>query len=287
MAEFQYSLPVVDSGGPEKHQGIYREQFLGVWEGGETAYLVLLGYLVQCWAKLHHQSGTRQGDTRSGVRGEGFIDTTTSSQFKNWQCSHALVEITHVPDSIDMVFGTNPNVYVGRCAFFQSALADNAKDWTLQGPKIGLGFFGGASFQSPQAARPQSFQDLRGDLAARARSQGLILQGQIQENNILAPNTYQAATGVQFWGSIPLGKSPQVQTQRGVGGRWYYPLEWINFRHNIFVVPNPNASGFWWHLKPGVVANITLFGLQQEPGVSYGGGESGHASFNPLDGGPT
>lgn len=286
MAEFvNYSIPVVDAGGVEQAQGVYREQFLGVWDGGGTAYLVLLGYLVQCWAKLHHQSGVRQLATIPGARGESLIDTTTDPRFKNWQVSHALVEILRVPNSVDMVFGKDPLVYVGRCAFFQSALQTNALDWTLQGPKIGIGFYGGASFQSPQAATPQSFQETRADLATRARAQGLVLQAQIQENNILAPNDYRAPVGSFFWGASFQGKSAKVSTKAGIAGRYFYPLQWINFMHSMFVVPNPNASGFWWQLKEGVVANITLYGLQQEPGVSMGGGESSSGAFNPLAGG--
>lgn len=285
MTDFiSYQMPVVHAGGPEKHQGVYREKTVGVPSGTADSYTVMMAYLVQCWAKLHHQSGVYQAARQLSQTGEGFVDSATDGRFENWQISHVLFDILEMPSGYDMVFGADPLIYVGRCSFIQSANLGDSLDWTLGGPSIGFGFQAGFTINEPDNAAPGSWDEYREAVAQEQDRKGLLLQARITRENILSPRDFRApARSFSVWGSVqPAAKAaPEAKAH----GRYHYPLEWINFGRSIFAAPNPNCTGIWWLLKPGVRANITILGLQQEPSITAGGGEVSTSNYNPLKGG--
>jgi hypothetical protein len=73
----------------------------------------------------------------------------------------------------------------------------------------------------------------------------------------------------------------------GTGPVRFGRTEWINHPNSIFFPPAPGASGFWYRLKPGFVANLTIYGQQNGFGCRWFTTLNGplHYRFNPLAGG--
>jgi len=264
------TYPVITTDGPENHQGVYRQNTIGLWPGGAGAFKILLDYVVQTWAKVYHQSyphaEVAQLHNQQGER----LWIATDEGFENWRISKIAFEIVSVPAGLDVVFGTAPLIYAGKCAFGQCLLDVDALDFTFDGGvQLGAGFTGGASINAP-AQVTIGFQAYQLNTMLGPRFTDTPQPAGTQFQFVEQPSpTYATAT-------FSFGRKQQfkiaAKTQRAQPGvNWRYPLRYINYDKSIFDADNPNCSSVWWHLKPGVVANVTVYGMQIEPHVSVSG----------------
>jgi hypothetical protein len=68
------------------------------------------------------------------------------------------------------------------------------------------------------------------------------------------------------------------------GQKKYYPPQFINHTVSTFTPPCRDAQGFYYRLKPGVVANITVLGQANMRGSMSKFGPQ-YFRFNPMAGG--
>ena len=277
------TVPVVVKDGPEKAQGVYRlvDADFGTWS--PMAAALVLGYLASIWAQVKHPSFPEEGITRENQTGEGFWDC--AEHFKNFQISYVVVDVKEVPAGADMIFGTDPLVFVGRGAFFVGSAAKHGLDYILE-PVLPLKatIQVAAGFNSAPPGEPF--------LPPQVDNVIGINRGALSGTDVLLPVT-QTSGGISavFTGTLAFGgeaKQPPAATKLSgnisVNQKVFFPLKQINFMHSLFVPDDPTATGFWWQLKPGVVADITIGGTLVEPYVEIGGSEGGSARFNPMKG---
>jgi hypothetical protein len=278
-------LPVVSKEGPEIAQGVFRSVSVDPYNSDPMSYIVPLGYLVSIWQKVCFPSYPEEVDNRKNQQGEGMYDC--SQLMKNFLISQATIELVQVPSGTDMRFGKTPNVYAGQCAFFTSTDAQHQGEWGLVEPlqttqTLELsGTFGTAPFAAP-VPPPQEYAFLPGDFSGvvKVPYTGLVGRTEVQP---VPPSSASVTLVTQFGGQQPKAR---VSLEGGIINtqRSFMPLQYINWQQATFFPQNPIANGFWWHLKPGVIANIRIYGTLTEPGVSAVGGEFPAAAFNPMRG---
>lgn len=278
-------LPVVSKEKAEIAQGVFRNVSVDPYNSDPMSYIVPLGYLVSIWSKVCFPSYPEEVDNRLNQQGEGMYDC--SQLLKNFLISQATVEIVSIPSGVDMRFGKTPNVYAGQCAFFTSTDSQHQADWGLVTPlkttktlTVG-GTFGMAPFVAPSPP-PTEYGFLSGGFSGVVKVPYTGLAGRTEVQPV-PPANFQFSFGMQFGGTQPKALVPLtggiMNTQRS-----FMPLQYINWEQSTFFPQNTIANGFWWHLKPGVIANIRIYGTLVDPGVEAVGGEFGPASFNPMKG---
>lgn len=278
-------LPVVSKNGPEKGQGVFRNVTVDPFGWDPMAYIVPLGYLASIWQKVCFPSYPNEVGNRKAVSGEGFYDFTDVD--KNFLCSAAMIELVEVPAGVDMRFGQTPNVYAGQCAFFTSSDAKHESDWGLITPlrtTATLQVNVGIASKPPgvPVPPPQEYAFLPGGFSGvvKVPYTGLVGNAEVNEQPqanftstfVFAVKAKQPKAAIELAGGVE-------NTRRA-----FFPLQYINWQTSMFFPNNTIANGFWWHLKPGVVANIRIFGTLVEPGIEASGGEFGTAKFNPMKG---
>jgi len=278
-------LPVVAKHQPERAQGVFRLQSFPGTFTDPLQYIIPLGYLVSIWQKLQHNSYPADVKPLPGKSGEGFFDATEDAKWGNWSVTSVNVDIVSRPEGDDMVYGENPLIQVGRGAFFTSTGAHWGQEWSpiapLRTTAVQEVFVGlnvpppGNGLVPPQVSNPGFregfFGETRGINATNFRP-------------VQSEPTF--IVGVSTLGYEVQKPKPTNFITGGVETTAFnfFPLVNFNFNRNTFDAPSPRANGFWWKLKPGVVADITIYGTLIEPGVEAGPTESGTVKFNPMKG---
>lgn len=278
-------LPVVSNKGPEKAQGVYRIVDIDTGYMDNKAYGVLAGYLASIWSKLHHPSFPEAENVKilQNQTGEDLFDC--SQRMPNFTISRVEISISDYPAGDDLVFGKTDQIYAGVGAFFMSDASNYALDWFPVEPlRTTMPMLQGNFLIQAPLGEPQVPPQLDKTIG--------INRGALSGTDVLLPVPYVQPT-LQFFGTISLGgdthpKTPQPATKLASSVsnvvRSMYPIQWINFKKSVLVPQNVKANGFWWRLKPGVVADIAIYGFEKAPGVEMGSLEFGHFEFNPNAG---
>lgn len=268
-----YKYPVFCAENPLPTGLELEQQTLGVVDGGLGALLVQLGYLANIWEKTC--SPRRSGITvqRIMVTGHGQVDflEPRSQAERGKRCSGAEIEIIRRPASTDVEFDPPEVIYVGKCGFFRGnepLSGDNPREKLNFGGSVSIGL----------GARP-------GRNVAPAPA--LPAWGD-QKSTGMTPLAWGYDVPPVVAGGVTFGGSVTVRLQGGTSAtkseNFNFPVRYINFTRSIFNADRADATGFWWKLKPGVVANIYVYGAEFMNSVSFNsGGESGLAGeFNPM-----
>jgi hypothetical protein len=250
-----------------------------------AAYGVLAGYLASIWSKLHHPSFPEIENIKilDNVEGEGIFDC--AERMPNYTISRVEINITAYPNGADMVFGLTDQIYAGVGAFFMSSASNYALDWfpieplRATMPMKEFSFLIEAPIGTP---RPQpAIDNVIG-----------INRGALSGTDVLLP-VPQVQPALTFFGTVSFGGDTKPRTPKApvvlkstVSNtvRSMYPIQWINFKRSVLVPQNVKANGFWWKLKPGVVASIAIYGFEKAPGIEMGNSEFGFFEFNPNAG---
>jgi hypothetical protein len=283
---FDILLPVVSKEGPELAQGVFRNVTVnpGTWDA--AAYCVLAGYLASIWAEVKHPSYPLETIPRYGVTGEQFFDAAV--ELENFQVSSVEVDVRSYPQGDDLVFGENPLIYAGRCAFFVSSAAKADHEWLITPQHVSVGFQAAVGFSVGPPNGSQPF--VPPTFGAKNFQEGTTL---LQGIHPIANTTGFTFDGFIDSGFLSIngdaGKQPTSKTLALEGGisntlRAMYPIQWVNHNRSVFVPPSPVAHGFWLQLKEGVIADVFVHGTRVEPGVEAGSSESGGFTFNPMKG---
>lgn len=283
-------LPVVGKRGPEKAEARFRIFTIDLLAKPLQIWIIALGYLAAIFAKVCHPSHPafeNIAERRSQI-GVGHFDCT--AEMPRYQISHVEFHVTSYPDGADLVFGDPPLIYAGKCAFFFSTDANQAFDWGIITPVRTVQSTLSISINTPPppAIPPQEYGFLAGGFS------GLV---KVPYTGALAHEVNNAPAPISFTGTatFKLGGQgrPKPAIQRLVGTvmnniRHFLPLHWINYERSVFYADHPNATGIWWHLKEGVVADVRIYGTETDPGAEGTDvGEAGSYSyeFNPMQGG--
>jgi len=275
-------VPGVTTDGAEQAQGVFRVFEIDTGEMDFAAYGILAGYLASIWAKLHHPSfpDIKNIKILENQEGEFFYDF--SQHNPNWTISRVEINVRSYPKGADLIFGTTEQLQAGVGAFFMSSESNYQLDWfpieplrtTMPMKQIGFIIEAPIGFPRPSPVLDnQFFGETRG----------------INATNFRVPVPAVQPT-LEFYGTVSFGGDTQPKTPKAPitlkstvsnAVRAMYPIQWINFTHSVLVPQNVKANGFWWKLKPGVVADIALYGFEKQPGVELGSSEFGHFVFNP------
>jgi hypothetical protein len=288
-------MPVVHRGRRGEPQGIYIHEDLLPWNDLRS-YLVLLGYLVQIWAKLCHPGEpdpTNIVRNFRNVSGSNFFDIKAQSKF--FQLSRVEVHCVNRPNSANVRFGTPDMVKLGVCAFGRGADAELEEDWALsereftQGGGAWLAFAAGAT----TLPTPQTYGD-NGQASMPLTNGGAgLTTGTIGFYHNIEPRPENppgaivvAAAGA--FGGAAVQRKPRV-LEAGISNVPYhfYPVEAISFELAVFRPVDADCDLFYINLDTGVVVDVILYGAEIRPEVQIAdAGEAGQGGiFNPMDGG--
>lgn len=282
MTNIFLNYPVVDPEGPEHHEAVYRENNVQTWEGGGTAYLILLGYLVQIWSRVMHRAWAGRRAIKQNVTNEfrfSAPEDVSQGDYKEWRVSNVMIEITSFPSGGDINFGAPNQIYAGTFAWFRNSIDQDGLDWQLQqGGGFGFQTTGliGINLQDPYPALPPAQQYFVESPFGQVFTPFTIEQP--------APQIFvTGSAGFSIGGKRSNSKAIKATVSNFKD--WIYPIQWVNWESCWFEAPDPNVNGFILKLKPGVVANLNIGLTTRDPEVFYGGGEGGSARFNPMKGG--
>lgn len=299
MTDFiSLTYPVVDPDGSELHEGVYRQNEVGVWSGGATAYITLLGYIVQIWSALFHRGWAGKRIPVQRITGDYTFDASEDApqgDGKEWRVSSVAISIDSYPPSGNVIFGSPKQIMAGYFSWFRSTLQQDGLDWQIIPDSGGSGFQTSGYFGvnldqpfGPLAEAKQPFNTSRfSNLSSTGEQPGT---GGVAPPGVWDLQLHQQPAlyivGVQSWGSEPqVKKSKRIEVGISNTVQWHYPLQWLNWERMWMEAPDPNVNGFTLKLKPGVVASVNIGLTVRDPHVSYGGGESSGAAFNPMKGG--
>lgn len=268
-AAFKTPIYCADSDLPSGFQ--YQTQALGTVDGGLGALLWQLGYLSNIWEKVCATRRSLEVLERPGVHGSGSVDFLKARDAKGKRCSGAEIEILRYPSSTDCEFDGPGIIYVGKCGFFRGG-----EELDGETPRLGLRVSGGIGL----GARPSPGLSVPPVPAVQNWGD--------QKSTGMVPTAwgYGLAPVVAFGGTIGLTVGHRIQggTNVTITDNYNFPLKYINFKRSSFQADRPDCTGFWWQLKPGVVANIYVYGNELYHPVSFLGGGEGitQGAFNPL-----
>lgn len=271
VASASYSVPIycLESSGESGFK--YETQGLGTVDGGLGALLFQLGYLSNIWEKVCATRRSSIARERPGVTGSGSLDFLKEDIKFGRRCSGAEIEILKYPSSTDCEFDGPGIIYVGKCGFFRGG-----KELDGENPRTGISVSGEISLGL--GARPGANPGL---LPARPNWGD-------QKSTGMTPLAwgYDQPPVSAIGGRIGVSVQRVIKagTSINITDNYNFPLRYINFKHSAFQADRADCTGFWWQLKPGVQANIVVYGNELYHPVSFsGGGEGGgQGNFNPL-----
>jgi len=240
----RYTLPVFKQSPEVAGEVELIQKTLVPWEAfsngglGGVAMQAMFGYLSAIFLKT------------CGPQGESAnVDLTITGQgqyiFGATKCTGVLIDITTIPNTIDMKFGTYPMPYAGLCGFMRG--------------------------NSPKH---------RGFVRAITRNQDPVPAPRPAEG---AP--YFVVT--RKWATFIVAG---IKNSPDVSAKYRYPVQYLNHVSSAFVPPSTAATGFYWSLKPGVVAKLILLGESRPEPVMLAntfGFDPMNGGFYGLDPGPT
>lgn len=267
-SNFEFPVYCADNGLPSQFQ--YVEQALTTVDGGLGAYLVQLGYLASIWEQVCSPVRSEIQVPFAFTQDYGEMDFLKDGDGK--RCSAAQIDVISVPNSANMEFDPPEIIQVGKCGFFrgnQILSGDSTQPALTISGGIGWG------------ARPAPGRNVPATAGGFPQFSQEVLPGIYY--NYSNPPVVAAEPGGSVGGSVTVrlnGGTSSIQADN-----FNYPLKYINYRRSLFLADRPDATGFWWKLKPGVIANITVFGVEVKHAVGFNdhSGEGGQqAHFNPM-----
>lgn len=248
-------------------------QSLGTVDGGLGALLYQLGYLSNIWEQTCAPSRAIEHIDEPFAKGAGQVDFLLGSDTK--RCSAAEIQILRYPAGTNLEFDKPQVLQLGKCGFFrgsQPLQGDNPRQIISVSGGGGMGARPDPGLNVPPAPARPAWGD--------QRSTGMTpLTWGYDVPPIAAIGAIAAGVGAFVGGRLQGGTSAILTDN------YKYPLKYINFERSLWLADRPDATGFWWKLKPGVVANIFCYGAELKHNVSFNqhSGEGGQqGEFNPM-----
>lgn len=248
----------------------FSQQSLGTVDGGLGALLWQLGYLSNIWEQTCAPARSGESVKREFQRGANQVDMLLTGDTK--RCSAAEIQILSYPSGTNLEFDNPQVLQLGKCGFFRGSQP-------LQGdsPRQPINISGGIGL----GARPAPGLNIPPRPALPAWGD--------QKSTGMTPLAYGYDTPpvVQIGGSISISIGGRLNggTSAIQADNYFYPLKYINFKKSLWLADRPDATGFWWKLKPGVTANIFVYGAELKHNVSFNGGSGEDplaGEFNPM-----
>ena len=269
---FQTPLYCPDSTLPGQFE--YSLQSLTTVDGGLGALLWQLGYLSNMWEQLCAPVRSGESVIRQFQKGYGKVDMLATGDTK--RCSAAEIEILSHPYGTNLEFDPPQVLMLGKCGFFrgsQPLQGDNPRQVISVSGGGGMGARPDPGLNVP----PQPARPAWGD----QRTTGMVPIAWGYDLPPVVATGIAIGTGI----SIAVGGRLSGGTSSVQAENFHYPLKYINFQKSLWLGDRPDATGFWWKLKPGVIANIYVYGAELKHNVKFGGGGGefpDQGEFNPM-----